>query len=914
MSMTGCDNPEDTRAHAADAAQVLCELDSGSNGLSGDEASRRRERYGDNRLPEPRSRGPLARFAAQFNDTLVYVLLVAGAVTAVLEKWVDTGAILGIVVINAMIGFFQEGRAEHALAAIRNMLTPTATVRRDGRRATVDAAEIVPGDIVVLAPGDKVPADLRLTRVHELRIDESPLTGESEPVDKITDPVAADAALGDRRNLAFSGSLVTSGDGEGVVCATGSRTELGAMTTMLAGVEHLATPLTRQMRRFGKRLTVAIIGIATVVFLLATIVRAWPWTDAFLAAVGLAVAAIPQGLPAIMTITLAVGIQAMARRNAVVRRMHAAETLGSVNTICSDKTGTLTRNEMTAVTLAPDGDTLRVTGTGYTPRGEFHRDDTAIEPLAEERLADLLRAGLLCNDAAIEPDAAGQWQLQGDPTEGALVTVARKAGLDPDAEGARWPRIDAIPFAAEHRYMATLHGGETDHTRVYIKGAPEKVLGMCSQRVTADGREAMEPQVWHERAEAIAAEGQRVLALARTSLPADRAELGHEDVASGLELLGLVGLIDPPREDALAAVAECQQAGIRVKMITGDHATTAVAVARRMGIQDAGVAVLTGTDLDAMDEGRLGREVVRVDVFARVSPQHKLRLVKALQARGQVVAMTGDGVNDAAALKRADVGVAMGRKGTEVAREAADIVLTDDNFTSIAAAVRYGRTAYDNIKRSVLFLLPTNGGEALAIIAAVVAGIQLPITPVQILWVNMVTAATLGLSLAFEPAARHVMRRPPRPPNESMLEGALVARIALVAFTMLVGTFGFYGLLRNAGVELDIARTAAVNALVFFEAFYLFNARLLNRPLRHWRDLGGNTAVWYSVGVVVLLQFAFTYSPPMQVLFGSAALPAAYWLVLIPLTFLVIPIVELEKSFIEKRRARRSDSGLSAGA
>jgi magnesium-transporting ATPase (P-type) len=901
--------------HAVDAARVVSQLESRSSGLTADEAAQRRERYGENRLPAPASRGPLSRLAGQFNDTLVYVLLVAGTVTAVLEQWVDTGAIFGIVIINALIGFFQEGRAEHALAAIRNMLTPTATVRRDGRRATVDAAELVPGDIVLLAPGDKVPADLRLTRVRDLRIDESPLTGESEPVDKITEPVAADAALGDRRNLAFSGSLVASGDGEGVVCATGSRTEIGAMTTMLAGVEHVATPLTRQMRRFGKRLTVAIIGIAAAVFLLATSVRAWAWTDAFLAAVGLAVAAIPQGLPAIMTITLAVGIQAMARRNAVVRRMHAAETLGSVNTICSDKTGTLTRNEMTAVTLAPDDDTLRVTGSGYEPEGEFQRDDAVVTPLEEERLTELLRACLLCNEASVEPDASGQWQLQGDPTEGALITVARKAGLDPDTETARRPRIDEVPFASEHRYMATLHGGEDHQTRVYIKGAPEQILSMCSQAATARGAEPLDPQAWHERAEAIAAEGQRVIALARTALPPDREEIGHADVANGLELLGLVGLIDPPRQDALSAVAECQQAGIRVKMITGDHATTAAAVAKNMGlVDDDDVAVLTGNDLEGMDEQRLKAEAARVHVFARVSPEHKLRLVEALQAQGQVVAMTGDGVNDAAALKRADVGVAMGRKGTEVAREAAEIVLTDDNFTSIAAAVRYGRTAYDNIKRSVLFLLPTNGGEALAIIAAVVAGMQLPVTPVQILWVNMVTAATLGLSLAFEPAARQVMSRPPRPPGEPIIAGALVGRIALIAFTMLVGTFGVYGVLRHAGVDLDIARTGAVNSLVLFEAFYLFNARLLNKPLRHWRDLGGNTIVWYSVGTVVLLQLAFTYLPPMQLLFGSAALPAIYWVMLVPLTFLVVPIVELEKFFIEKRRARQPEAGLPSGS
>ena len=894
--------------HAASTEEVLAAFDAARKGLSEDEVERRRARYGDNRLRPPRSRGPLRRLLSQFNDTLIYVLLVAGAVTGLLGQWVDTGAILGIVVVNAIIGFVQEGRAEHALLAIRRMLTPTATVWRAGRRRTIEAAELVPGDIVALAAGDRVPADLRLVRARELRIDEAPLTGESEPVDKATAAVAADAPLADRTNLAYSSTLVTAGDGEGVVVATGESTQIGSMTAMLAGVEQVVTPLTRQMRSFGRRLTFAIIALASGVFLLATAVRAYPWTEAFLASVGLAVAAIPQGLPAIMTITLAVGVQAMARRNAVVRRMHAAETLGSVNSICSDKTGTLTRNEMTAVAIAPPGSTVRVSGSGYNPQGEFRRDDQVVQALEVPRLEPILRAGLLCNDAAIEQAEDGQWRLEGDPTEGALVVLARKAGLDADAEQTARPRQNELPFAAERRYMATLHSDGGDGGLVYLKGAPEKVLELCASEATLQGSAAIDRDAWHARAEAIAAEGQRVLALAWTRLPPGREEIQHEDVASGLQLLGLVGLIDPPREDAVEAVAECRRAGIRVKMITGDHATTAAAIAERMGIQVQDVRVRTGREIDQLSDADLRRDAEQADVFARVSPQHKLRLVEALQGGGQVVAMTGDGVNDAAALKRADVGIAMGRKGTEVAREAAEIVLTDDNFASITAAVREGRTAYDNIRRSVLFLLPTNGGEALAIVAAVIAGMQLPVTPVQILWVNMVTAATLGLALAFEPASSAVMRRPPRPRGEPMIAPAVVGRIALVSLTMLAGTFGFYGALRQWGVDLDIARTAAVNALVLFELFYLFNARLLDRRLTGLSDLTGNPVVWYSVSAVIALQLGFTYMPAMQFLFGSASLPLVYWLMLVPIAFLVVPLVELEKRVLERARTQMRPS------
>lgn len=885
-------------SHAQPTGTVLNALDADDQGLSSQEATRRHQQYGLNQLPSRRQQGPVARFLSQFQDALVYVLIAAAAITAALDQWVDTAAIVGIVVINTIIGFVQEGRAERALAALQGLLSPRARIRRDGRRQEVDTSELVPGDIVLLSAGDKVPADVRLVRVRSLLIDEAALTGESEPAEKQSEPVAADAGLGDRFDMAFSGTLVRSGEGEGVVVATGASTAIGAMSSMLAGVETVATPLTRQMRVFGRRLTVAIVALAAAVFGYATLARAYPVAEAFLASVGIAVAAIPQGLPAIMTITLAVGVQAMAQRRAVIRRMHAAETLGSVTTICSDKTGTLTRNEMTAVTLKTGAIEATVTGTGYAPQGWIECEGEALDLETAPDVRALMRCGLLCNEAEIAQDADGEWQLQGDPTEGALVTLANKAGLESRAEMQAAPRVDSIPFSSENRYMATLNRFE-DGLRIAVKGAPEQVLTMCSHVLKGDAVEKLDADDWQDKAERIASEGHRVIAMAQRSFSGEQSGLGPDDVAGGLVLLGFVGLIDPPRQEAMDAVAECRSAGIRVKMITGDHARTACAIGAQMGIGD-GQRVLTGTDLDGMDEATLSARVTDTHVFARASPAHKLRLVQALQANGEVVAMTGDGVNDAPALKRADVGVAMGRKGTEVAKEAAEIVLTDDNFASIAAAVRLGRTSYDNIQRSVLFLLPTNGGEALAIIAAVLLGMQLPVTPVQILWVNMVTAATLGLALAFEPPSSEVMQRCPRPPNEPIISARLLGRIVLVALVMLAGTFGFYGLLRGSGVPLDVARTAAVNALVLFEAAYLFSARLLERRLRHWRDFMGNGAVWKSIGTVLVLQLAFTYVPWFQMFMGSAAMPAWYWAGLMPLALVVLPIVELEKRLLER--------------
>jgi len=887
--------------HARQAPAVLAELATSEQGLTTAEAGSRQARFGPNRLTPPRRRGPVRRFLAQFHNVLIYLLLAAAAVTAALAHWVDAGVILGVVVINAVIGFLQEGKAERALDAIRNLLSPRASVLRDGRRTSRPTEELVPGDIVFLQSGDKVPADLRLLRVHNLRVDEAALTGESVPVAKATDAVAEHAGLGDRLGMAFSGTLVSYGQGMGVVVATGDATEIGRISALLAEVTTLQTPLLTQMARFGRWLSVTIVALAVALFAFGIGLRDYPASDMFLAAVALAVAAIPEGLPAIVTITLAVGVQVMAQRRAIVRRLPAVETLGSVTVICTDKTGTLTRNEMTVTTVATADRTFSVGGAGYDPHGGFETDGTALVPADHPHLLEMARAGLLCNDASVEL-VDGDWRMEGDPTEGALVTLARKAGLDPHLENEERPRTDTIPFESEHRFMATLHHDHAGHGFVFVKGAPERILAMCNRQRRGGEDEPLDAAFWHQRAEAIAARGQRVLALAFQTAEADQHELRFEQVETGLTLLGLTGMIDPPREDAVRAAAECRSAGIRVKMITGDHAATARAVGERLGIGD-GRRVLTGPELAAMTADELAAAAAEVDVFARVSPEHKLYLVEALQAQDQVVAMTGDGVNDAPALKRANVGVAMGAKGTEVAKEAAEMVLTDDNFASITAAIREGRTVYDNIKKSILFILPTNGGQAFTIMAAILLGYELPITPVQILWVNMITAVTLGLSLAFEPTEAGVMRRPPRDPAEPVLSRFLVFRIAFVSAILVAGTFGLFLWERLHGAPVAQAQTVAVNTLVAFEVFYLLNTRRIHDRLRNADDLLGNRYVLYAISAVVAFQMLFTYLPVFQHLFGTTALGAMAWVRILAVALTVFVLVELEKTLLRRRPA-----------
>jgi len=883
-----------TRAwHAVPAAEALDTLGVEASGLSESAAAERLARFGPNRLPRAAGRGPLKRLLLQFHNLLIYVLLAAAGLSLLLEHGVDAAVILGVVIVNAVIGFVQEGRAERALEAIRGMIDPRASVLRDGRRTTIPADRIVPGDVVLVEAGDRIPADLRLLRARNLKIEEAVLTGESMAVEKSGDPVSEDAPLGDRTSMAFSGTFVAAGQGTGVAVATGPESELGRISAMVGGIETLKTPLIRQMDGFARQLTIVILGVSVLAFLFAAFARAYPLDDAFMTVVGLAVAAIPEGLPAIMTIALAIGVQRMAARNAIIRRLPAVETLGSVSVICSDKTGTLTRNEMTATALVTTDGECEVTGAGYAPAGAFRTLGTDIDPAEHGAVVALVRAGLLCNDADIRQSDGG-WMVIGDPMEGALVTLAAKAGLDPDLTRRQLPRRDEIPFDAQHRFMATLNHGHEDEAHIYVKGAPERVLAMCGHERASDGDRPINLEAWRSRADELAARGQRVLALAVKPARHEQQFLTFSDVEAGASLLGFVGFIDPPREEAVAAVAECRSAGIRVVMITGDHAVTAREIARQVGIAED-PKVRTGVDLDGLDMAQLEQAVRDTSVFARTTPEHKLRLVEALQANRATVAMTGDGVNDAPALKRADVGIAMGRKGTEAAKEAAEMVLADDNFASIVAAVREGRTVYDNLMKVIAWTLPTNGGEAMTILAAIALGLALPITPVQILWINMITAVALGLTLAFEPTEPGTMARRPRLPDMPILTAGLVWRVVFVSVLFVIGAFGMFFWSDARGLPVEESRTLVVNTLVVMEIFYLFSIRFVHGTALTWRGVLGTPAVLIGVGTVTLAQFAFTYLPFMQAVFETRSVVFLDGLAVVGVGVALLVIVEIEK-------------------
>ncbi len=888
--------------HQLSSDDALTAQHASNGGLSTDDAARRLAKHGPNRLTPPAQRGALMRFLLQFHNVLIYVLLAAAAVTALLAHWVDTAVIVGVVVINSFIGFIQEGKAEQAMEAIRRMLSPEATVLRGGKRLVVAADTLVPGDIVLLQSGDKVPADLRLLHTKNLRIEEAALTGESTAAEKTPAAVDALAALGDRYCMAYSSTLVVYGQGTGVVVATADDTEIGRISAMLQNVQTLTTPLLRQMETFGRWLTVAIMVLSALTFLFGWLVHSFGLGDMFLAAVSMAVAAIPEGLPAVMTITLALGVQRMAKRNAIVRRLPAVESLGSVTTICSDKTGTLTKNEMTVQRVITAMQVFEVSGSGYAPHGGFEIGGKETDLTEHAEALDLLRAGLLCNDAALN-ESDGAWHIAGDPTEGALIPLALKAGMDAQFEHNELPRTDHIPFESEHRFMATLHHDHAGHAFIFVKGAVEAVLTMCNQQRGAGEDIPLDLSYWHTQMAATGALGQRVLALAMKTIANDQRDLRVSDMDGGYTLLGMVGISDPPREEAIAAVRDCRAAGIRVKMITGDHADTASAIATQLGIGNG--RALTGGELDAMDDDALRKAVRETDVFARASPEHKLRLVTAMQANGEIVAMTGDGVNDAPALKRADIGVAMGRKGTEVAKEAAEMVLADDNFATIAHAVEEGRTIYDNIKKAIVFIMPTNGGEAGIVLIAILFGMALPLTPVQILWVNMVTAVTLALALSFEQGEPDVMRRAPRASAEPLLTRFMIWRISFVSVLLAVGVVALFLWVLARGDSLETARTVAVNALVVGEIFYLFNCRYLLAPVRNWQDFTGNPYVLLSIGVLVVIQGLFTYVPFMQDMFGVVALDAASWGLILIFGGVLFIALELEKWFIRSMRTHK---------
>lgn len=880
--------------HSRSGDEAVAALQSRKSGLAPEEVLERLRIHGTNRLPVPPKRSPVLRFLAHFHNILIYVLIGSAAITASLAHYIDTGVILAVVFANAIIGFIQEGRAEQAMDAIRQMLAPHTSVLRNGKRITIDSADVVPGDIVLLEAGEKVPTDLRLLEASGLRIEEAILTGESVPVEKATKAVPEDAALGDRISMAYSGTLVAGGTGRGVAVATGGATEIGRISGMLSRVETLTTPLVHQMNGFARWLTIFILIIAAVLLAYGYFVGHASFADMFMAVVGLSVAAIPEGLPAVLTITLAIGVQAMARRNAIVRRLPAIETLGSVSVICSDKTGTLTRNEMMVALVASGTRTFAVDGTGYAPQGVIRLGDAAHDAAGDANLQEIARACALCNDAMLHPHETA-WRVEGDPMEGALQALAGKiTGQVPEAF-TDWVRANAIPFDASHRYMAVLHHNHDNGACINVKGAPERVLQMCADQRGPDGAtEPLDADYWHRQIESIAANGQRVLALAARLVSHDHQTLDAADLEGKLTLLGLVGLIDPPRSEAIAAVAECHDAGIRVKMITGDHAGTARAIAQQIGLQNT-ERVLTGTDIEGIDDAQLAATVVETDIFARTSPEHKLRLVMALQSHGLTVAMTGDGVNDAPALKRADAGIAMGRKGSEAAKEAAELVLADDNFASIAAAVREGRTVYDNIKKVISWTLPTNAGESLTIVIALFLGITLPVTAVQILWVNLITAITLGLALAFEPTEENTMRRPPRPRNAPILTGDLIWHVVLVSALFVFAVFGIYSYGIDRGYAPELARTLALNTLVVLEIFHLFFIRNIYGTSLTWKAVRGTRVVWLTVVAVTAAQFAVTYLPPLQKVFGTAPVSLPDGLLIFVVGAVFFALVEAEK-------------------
>ena len=876
--------------HALSHEAALHQLDAdAASGLSDEEAARRLARYGPNRPPEHPGKSAWARLADQLIAPLVLVLIASGLITAFLGEWADAGVILGVVIVNAAIGYLQEGKAAAALAALAQSVATEVTVLRAGQRRRLDAIHLVPGDVVQLAAGDKAPADLRLLRGKALRTSEAALTGESLPVEKHFQSLPADTPLADRRNMAYAGTTVVSGQGLGLVIATAGATEAGRIAKLIASAPDLSTPLTRKMADFTGVLLWAILGLAALTFAIG-IARGETAFDMFMAAVALAVGAIPEGLPAAITITLAIGVARMAKRRAIVRQLPAVEALGSTTVICSDKTGTLTENAMTVRALWADGHLYELTGHGYAPEGELRLDgakvgaDSTASGAAPCAAQEALLAGLLCNDAALRHDK-GQWQITGDPTEAALIVAAKKVGLDEASVATRNPRLDELPFDATRQTMATLHDSAGARI-IYAKGAVEKLLPACTE-LDGGAHRAIETVAID-----LARKGMRVLALC--CRPASADFLQTEDILSGMRFLGLVGMLDPPRPRAIAAVKACHAAGIQVKMITGDHADTALAIARQMNIVKEGGRALTGKQLAALDDNALAAAVETVDVFARVEPEQKLRLVRALQANGEIVAMTGDGVNDAPALKSADIGIAMGMGGTEVAKEAAAMVLTDDNFATIEAAVEEGRGIFDNLVKFITWTLPTNFGEGLVILAAIVAGVTLPITPLQILWINMTTAVLLGLPLAFEPVEGQIMRRPPRPPAAPILDGVLVMRIVLVGILMLAGSFGLFLLALERGQSLAEARSIAVNVFVMIETVYLFNCRSLTRPV--WAIAPfSNPWVWAGAGATLLLQLIFTYLPVFQQIFDTAAIGLAAWGEIGAVALLAMGVMESEK-------------------
>lgn len=853
-------------------------------GLTASEAASRFKQYGPNALPPRKGRSPLLRFLDQFNHALIYILLVAAIVTACLAHWIDTGVILGVVLINALIGFIQEAKAEKAISSIGNLLSSTVTVIREGRKRSVPAELVVPGDLVVLSSGDRVPADLKLIEVHALQVDQSALTGESVPVDKIVGVDSLDAEWADRASIAHASALITRGSAHGVVIYTGSHTEIGRLNMLVKMVPQLVTPLVQQINRFGRQLTIAVAILAGLSFMLGLFMHTTDRLNLFMTIVGLFVAAVPEGLPAIVTIALAVGVVHMAKRQVIIRRLPAVETMGSVSVICTDKTGTLTHNEMTVKSIVTKEHFYKVSGVGYAPIGEISSERSGTisrDPI----LNKLLQASVLCNDASVYQED-NLWQVQGDPTEAALYVLAVKGGFEPHRLRLEQKRLDALPFDAKHKYMATLHQNGTEKPIIYLKGAPEAIFELCA--------EPFSMEAWTAAMHRLAECGERVLALAYYEPESHLKNISSLELKGKLIMLGLVGMIDPPRAGVQDAIARCQAAGIRVKMITGDHILTARAIGKMIGLSE-NPKIMSGHEIESLDAVALKARIGTVDIFARTTPEHKLRIVEALQSQGEIVAMTGDGVNDAPALKMADVGIAMAMKGTEIAREASEIVIVDDNFISIADGVNIGRCVYENIRKSLLFLLPTDAGEAFVLIFALCLGYELPITPLQILWVNMVTAVTLAVALAFEPPEASAMTMRPRRSTDNIIDRLLLWRIIFVSVLLAIAVFGLFSWMIKIGHDIQYVRTVTVNTLVMCEVFYLFNARFIYQSSLSIKAIFGNPYVLLSALSIIVIQLIYTYTPLMQTLFQSKAINLSQLALIVGAGISVFCFAELEK-------------------
>lgn len=899
--------PNSNRLHSAPCAgkkpyqlsvdEVLNNLRSQSSGLTQNEASARLARDGANVLPEKAGKPAWLRFLTHFHDVLIYVLIAAAALTAIMGHWVDTAVILGVAVINALIGHVQENNAEKSLKGIRNMLSSAAVVIRNGQHETAPTTELVVGDIVVLRAGDRIPADLRVMEAHNLRVEEAILTGESTVVDKTAEALEGELPLGDRKNLLFSGTTLSAGAGLGVVIATGEATELGHINQMMTAIEKHRTPLLVQMDKLGKAIFSLILAMMVGLFIFSLLLRDMPMGELLLSLISLAVAAVPEGLPAIISIILSLGIQTMARKRAIIRKLPTVETLGAMSVICSDKTGTLTMNEMTVKAIITADKNYRVQGNSYEPTGEIlvENDATTAEMRPGSVLETYLRTIDLCNDSQLMRNEQGHWGITGGPTEGALKVLAAKANL---------PAIDTelrskIPFDSQYKYMAT-HFRIGQDERVLVTGAPDVLFKLCQQQQTATGTEAFTQAHWEAEIARYAKEGLRMVAAAWKPTRADAGTLTHDCLSDGLIFLGIAGMMDPPRPEAIDAIGACQQAGIRVKMITGDHPQTAMSIGGMLGIHNSAHAV-TGYELEQMDDTALAEAAVTYDIFARTSPEHKLRLVKALQNKGEIVGMTGDGVNDAPALKQADVGIAMGIKGTEVTKEAADMVLTDDNFATIASAVQEGRRVYDNLKKTILFIMPTNLAQGLLIIVALLAGNLMPLTPVLILWMNMATSATLSFGLAFEAGERNIMRRPPRRPHENVMDGFAIWRVGFVGTLIAASAFMLEAWLQPRGHSPEFIRTVLLQTLVTAQWVYMLNCRVSD-GFSLGRGLLMNKGIWLVSGILLLLQLAIIYVPFLQMMFGTEALPLRYWGITLAIGVALFLIVEIEKPLTRKFR------------